>query len=97
MDSKSLNPKEHLEKCLIIILKMEILYLEIRNDILKMDLVKMNYNKLQNLKSEIYNYLLNYQITNDEKLYLFDLLDGILLEENYELGSYVIKNKMSVR
>lgn len=57
----------------------------------------MNYNKLQNLKSEIYNYLLNYQITNDEKLYLFDLLDGILLEENYELGSYVIKNKMSVR
>ena len=62
-----------------------------------MDLVKMNYNKLQNLKSEIYNYLLNYQITNDEKLYLFDLLDGILLEENYELGSYVIKNKMSVR
>ena len=49
------------------------------------------------LKSEIYNILLYHQITNNEKLYLFNLLDGTLLEENYELGSYIIKNKMSVR
>ena len=54
-------------------------------------------NEYDCLKSKIYNILLCHQITNDEKLYLFDLLDDILLEENYALGSYVIKNKMSLR
>ena len=49
------------------------------------------------IKLKIWNYLLNDNITDKEKLYLFDIIDGILLEENYELGSYIIKSKMRIR